>query len=75
MITKSKQDWEIGKEVRVGFLSLTVVDAKKTPKDGYPDAYLLTNGKKFYAFTPHNGLYTVKSPEEFYQDFCVDHYK
>jgi len=56
MIQNSKQYWSIGKEVKVGFLRMTVIDIKSTPGDFKPDAYLLTNGKKFYYFIPHNGL-------------------
>jgi hypothetical protein len=58
MITKTKQVWEIGEMVKVGFLSLRVMAAKATPGDFKPDAYILGNAKadKFYIFVPHNGL-------------------
>lgn len=57
MITRSKQNWEIGSTVKVGFLSLQVVAKVATPGDWLPDAYALTNGKgTFYRFVPHNGL-------------------
>ncbi|MGH8219949.1 MAG: hypothetical protein ACREUT_15510 [Steroidobacteraceae bacterium] len=58
MITRSKQCWEVGSEVRVGFLTLTVRAALPTPGDYAPDAYLLSNaaGDKLYRFVPHKGL-------------------
>lgn len=56
MIKNTKQDWSIGKTVKVGFLSLTVVKAKQTPGDYLPDAYLLSRGEDMYEFVPHNGL-------------------
>jgi len=58
MITKSKQAWEIGEMVKVGFLSLRVMAKQATPGDFKPDAYVLANAKadKFYRFVPHNGL-------------------
>ena len=65
MITKSKQDWAVGNEVRVGFLTLTVRAAIRTPGDGLPDAYILTNkaADKFYRFVPHNGLESITVDE------------
>lgn len=58
MITRSKQKWEVGNAVKVGFLTLTVVEKVATPGDWLPDAYVLTNVAKsaFYRFVPHNGL-------------------
>ena len=58
MITRSKQNWEIGSQVRVGFLTLKVIARVPTPGDGAPDAYFLTNlsGDKLYEFVPHHGL-------------------
>jgi hypothetical protein len=58
MITKSKQTWEPGETVKVGFLSLRVLAKQATPGDYKPDAYILTNkdATKFYRFVPHNGL-------------------
>lgn len=58
MITKSKQAWEIGEMVKVGFMTLRVLAKQATPGDYKPDAYVLTNAKadKFYRFVPHNGL-------------------
>ena len=58
MITKSKQAWEIGEMVKIGFLTLRILAKQATPGDYKPDAYVLTNIKadKFYRFVPHNGL-------------------
>jgi hypothetical protein len=57
MITNSKQKWEIGETVRVGFLRLTVYGVRQV-KDGLPDIYTLVSldGNKVYEFVPHNGL-------------------
>ena len=58
MIRRTKQDWTPGNAVKVGFLTLEVVEAIPTPGDGRPDDYRLWNintGKK-YTFTPHHGL-------------------
>jgi len=60
MIKKTKQDWSVGKKVKVGFLTLRV-DGVQSIKDGLPDIYTLSNpqnGAK-YEFTPHNGLIRV----------------
>lgn len=56
MITKTKQNWEVGQTVKVGFMSLQVVAKVPTPGDWLPDAYALTSNGKFYRFVPHNGL-------------------
>lgn len=58
MIRNSKQVWEVGAVVKVGFLSLRVIGKETTPGDWMPDAYHLCNlaGDKFYRFVPHNGL-------------------
>jgi hypothetical protein len=58
MINKSKQAWEVGETVKVGFMTLRVLAKVATPGDFKPDAYVLTNIKadKFYRFVPHNGL-------------------
>jgi hypothetical protein len=61
MITRSKQNWEIGQTVKVGFLSLVVTAKEPTPGDYMPDAYHLRSqdGSKKYRFVPHNGLERV----------------
>jgi hypothetical protein len=65
MITNSRQSWEIGSTVKVGFLSLKVLAKIPTPGDWLPDAYALTNGKgAFYRFVPHNGLAKCSSLNE-----------
>lgn len=57
MIRNTKQIWEVGKAVKVGFLTLTILEKIPTPLDGLPDKYLLESNKGIkYFFTPHNGL-------------------
>jgi hypothetical protein len=60
MITNSKQRWQVGEVVRVGFLQLRVVEKEPTPGDYLPDAYILcglgASESKLYRFVPHNGL-------------------
>lgn len=65
MIRNSKQNWEIGNTVKVGFLTLKVIAKRATPGDYMPDAYLLTNvaGSKVYEFVPHNGCRLVDPSE------------
>ncbi|SDX14476.1 hypothetical protein SAMN05518669_103394 [Variovorax sp. YR634] len=65
MINRSKQDWAVGKTVKVGFLSLTVVAVVATPGDFKPDAYVLASATKgtFYEFVPHNGLNKIEAYE------------
>lgn len=63
MIKSSKQKWEIGQTVKVGFVSGLIVQAAvPTPGDSLPDSYLLTNaaGDKVYEFVPHNGLRRIE---------------
>lgn len=65
MVKNSKQNWTVGASVKVGFLTLTVVEAIPTPGDWMPDAYVLTNAKgTFYRFVPHNGLVRCSSLAE-----------
>jgi catalase len=65
MITNSKQVWEAGKTVKVGFTTLQVVAAVATAGDYAPDAYILVNnnGTKLYKFVPHKGLQSVSVDE------------
>jgi hypothetical protein len=58
MIKNSKQSWEAGATVKVGFMSLVVKAAIATPGDFAPDAYILVNkaGTQMYKFVPHSGL-------------------
>lgn len=64
MITNSKQKWEVGEVVKVGFLQLRVIEKEPTPGDYMPDAYILCGlGDKFnrkYRFVPHNGLERIE---------------
>jgi len=52
------QVWDVGAEVKVGFLKLRVVDGPIRNSDHYlPDIYVLESAKGVrYEFTPHNGL-------------------
>ena len=60
MITNSKQDWQVGQTVKVGFMSLTVKEIELTPGDYMPDAYIFQSAKGVdYRFVPHNGLTRV----------------
>lgn len=59
MITRSRQTWEIGHRVNVGFMSLTVTSKIPTPGNCEPDAYTLSSGKADYVFVPHNGLFKI----------------
>ncbi len=64
MIKNSKQNWEIGQQVNVGFLKgLTVLAKIMTPGDYAPDAYVLARGPVFYSFVPHNGLAKLSQHE------------
>lgn len=68
MITNSKQTWEIGHQVKVGFMKLTITNKIPTPRNWEPDAYVLSNGKSEYVFVPHNGLFKVeagRSPKDY----------
>lgn len=57
MIKNSKQLWEIGQSVKVGFMTGLIVFAQiPTPGDFAPDAYILTRNGTYYKFVPHNGL-------------------
>ena len=64
MIRNTKQNWEIGQQVKVGFMTLKVIAKVPTPGDYRPDAYALESNGKFYQFVPHNGLVRCYSLEE-----------
>ncbi|MCP3017505.1 hypothetical protein [Cupriavidus basilensis] len=64
MRKQAKQSWEVGQQVKVGFLAgLTVVAKIPTPGDFAPDAYVLVRGEQFYAFVPHNGISKIEAAE------------
>ena len=63
MIKNSKQSWEVGQTVRVGFLSLTVIAPLEATGDGLPGAYILTSGTQLYAFVAHNGVRKITDDE------------
>lgn len=60
-IQNSKQKWEVGETVKIGFLTLRITAFEPTPGDYMPDAYHLVNlkGDRSYRFTPHNGIERV----------------
>ena len=55
----TKQNWNIGEEVKIGFMKLRVT-GMRAEYDYLPDIYTLESatGKK-YEFIPHNGLYAI----------------
>jgi hypothetical protein len=59
MIQHSKQVWQVGNIVKVGFLTgLRVESIEPTPGDYAPDIYHLLQvitGRR-YTFTPHKGI-------------------
>jgi len=61
------QNWNLGEVVKVGFLSLIVLEREKNVDRYKPNAYLLRNiaGDKFYEFVPHNGLSRLANEAEF----------
>lgn len=64
MITNSKQNWDVGQQVNVGFMKgLTVLAKIMTPGDYAPDAYVLARGAHYYTFVPHNGLTKIDQPQ------------
>lgn len=64
MIKNSKQSWEVGQAVSVGFLKgLTVIAKVATPGDFAPDSYVLSRGTQMYSFVPHNGISKISDQE------------
>lgn len=58
-IQNSRQRWQQGEVVKVGFLTgLEVVKMIPTPGDYAPDAYVLWQPQhnRFYRFVPHKGI-------------------
>ena len=53
VVKNSKQNWNIGSTVKIGFLELRIIGVKSIV-DGLPDIYELENlkGDKLYEFTP-----------------------
>lgn len=63
----SKQNWQIGQIVKVGFVAgLEVIGKVATPGDCRPDLYVLFQAttKRLYRFVPHHGLTRCKTLEE-----------
>lgn len=63
MIRTSKQTWEVGQTVKVGFMALVVAAKIPTPGNYLPDQYALTSadGSRFYRFIPHHGCERMPS--------------
>jgi len=68
MIRNSKQTWQQGEVVRVGFLRLRVLDMLAV-KDYLPDLYLLESldGSARYRFIPHHGVKRLATGEDWTQ--------
>lgn len=66
MIKYTKQNWQVGETVKVGFMSLRILAKVSTPGNYLPDQYAMTDktGDKFYRFIPHNGLTRCDSLED-----------
>lgn len=63
----SKNNFEVGQIVKIGFVSgLRVVEKVATPGDYKPDLYVLHNEDKdrWYSFVPHHGLTRCDSAAE-----------
>ena len=60
VVKNSKQNWNIGSTVKIGFLELRIIGVKSIV-DGLPYIYELENlkGDKLYEFTPYNGLVKI----------------
>jgi hypothetical protein len=58
MITNTKQRWQMGERVKVGFLRLVVIGNIGSQIKGFPESYRLVNPNtgRTYQFTPYNGL-------------------
>jgi len=53
---KTKQEWQVGAEVKVGFVAgLHIHEKVASPNNYRPDGYILSKGNSIYAFVPHNG--------------------
>ena len=56
-IINTKQSWQVGDRVNVGFMKNLLVTKIDAIYDGLPDIYTLkSNTGKLYQFTPHNGI-------------------
>ena len=58
MVRNSKQQWQVGQTVKVGFMQLVVRQVVGAP-------YILTNkaGDKLYAFEPYTGCRAITASE------------
>lgn len=64
-IRRTKQNWQAGETVKVGFLTLRVVSMRAV-RDGLPDIYTLESldGTRQYEFIPHNGLTRIEDKND-----------
>lgn len=61
---RSQQNWEPGSLVKVGFMTLVVLQKVPSPGDYKPDQYLLRHSSGAeYAFIPHNGLHKLDNTD------------
>jgi hypothetical protein len=59
-ITNTRQNWQIGALVNVGFMRNLKVIKVDAVFDSLPDIYTLESSKGTrYEFTPHNGLVRI----------------
>lgn len=58
----SPQSWQPGNVVKVGFMSLKILNVIPTPGDYRPDVYHMINPRTMqeYFFTPHYGLEKIE---------------
>jgi hypothetical protein len=65
MISNTRQNWIVGRNVQVGFMTLKVRAILSMPNDDLPEAYILSNmsGLQLYKFVPHNGCQKITVDE------------
>jgi len=57
MITHTKQSWNVGDKVNIGFIKGLTVLSVRAEKAGLPDIYTLEGKEsRLYEFIPHNGI-------------------
>ena len=62
MIKNSRQNWNIGEVVKIGFLSGKIIDILAIV-DYLPDIYIIESPKALYKFIPHNGIEKITLSE------------
>jgi hypothetical protein len=72
MVKSTKQNWNVGQVVKVGFVNnLTVIETRSIV-DHLPDMYLLRRDTGvWYRFIPHNGIeklgYSPTKPDQWWE--------